>query len=134
MMPELFRIPVPDWVPFVGRQIPVFGYGLMMVIGFYVAMQVGRALARRSGIDPDVIVNVALIALITGILGARLSHVLENLDEYTNPARSAWQNFEAAINIRSGGLTFYGGLLLATPACIIYALVRKVPLRLGMDI
>src|SRR5688572_4104046 len=112
MMPELFRIPVPDWVPLVGREIPLFGYGLMMVIGFYVSMQVGRALARRSGVDPDVIINVALIALIFGILGARLSHVLENLGEYTSPTRSAWDNFSAAINIRSGGLTFYGGLIL----------------------
>jgi phosphatidylglycerol:prolipoprotein diacylglycerol transferase len=125
---------VPDWVPFVGHDIPVFGYGLMLVIGFYVAMQVGRALARRSGIDPDVIVNVALVALVFGILGARLSHVLENLDEYTSPKRTALENFQAAINIRSGGLTFYGGLILATVACITYGVIRKVPLRLGMDI
>ncbi len=134
MMPELFRIPVPDWVPFVGREIPVFGYGLMMVIGFYASMQVGRALARRVGIDPDVVVNIALIALVAGIVGARLSHVLENLGEYTDPRRTAWENFSAAINIRSGGLTFYGGLILATVACLVYGAIRKVPLRLGMDV
>jgi phosphatidylglycerol:prolipoprotein diacylglycerol transferase len=134
MMPELFRIPVPDWVPVLGREIPVFGYGLMMVIGFYCAMQVGRSLARRVGIDPDVVVNIALIALIAGIFGARLSHVLENLGEYTDPGRTAWENFSAAINIRSGGLTFYGGLILATVACLVYGAIRKVPLRLGMDV
>ena len=134
MMPELFRIPVPDWVPLVGREIPVFGYGLMMVIGFYVSMQVGRALARRVGIDPDVVVNVALIALVAGIFGARLSHVLENFGEYTSPNRTAWENFVAAINIRSGGLTFYGGMILATIACLVYGAMIKVPLRLGMDV
>jgi phosphatidylglycerol---prolipoprotein diacylglyceryl transferase len=134
MMPELFRIHVPDWVPLVGREIPVFGYGLMLVVGFYCAMQLGRALARRSGVDPDVIINVALIALVFGILGARLSHVLENLGEYTNPNRTAWENFAAAVNIRSGGLTFYGGLILATVACLVYGAIKRVPLRLGMDI
>ncbi len=31
-------------------------------------------------------------------------------------------------------MTFYGGLLLATPCCILYARFRKVPILLGMDI
>lgn len=126
MMQELFRIP--------GLDIPVFGYGLMLVIGFYSAMQVGRALARRCGIDPDFIVNIALIALLFGVAGSRLSHVLENLGEYTRADRSAWENFVAAINIRSGGLTFFGGLLLAAGACVIYTVWRKVPLRTAMDV
>src|SRR5438105_3589101 len=38
------------------------------------------------------------------------------------------------IDVPSGGLTFFGGLLLATLACIVYAVKIKVPLRLGMDI
>src|SRR5215218_520255 len=101
MLQEVFRIP--------GLGIPVFGYGLMLVIGFYCAMQIGRALARRSGIDPDFVVNIALLALIFGIAGSRISHILESLGEYTKPERSVWQNIMAALNIRSGGLTFYGG-------------------------
>jgi phosphatidylglycerol:prolipoprotein diacylglycerol transferase len=128
MMRELFRIPIP------GHPIPVWGYGLMLVIGFYCAMMVGRALARRSGIDPDVIVNIALVALVAGIAGARLSHILENLDEYTRSELTVGQNLVNAINISSGGLTFYGGFILATVACIAYALMKRAPLRLGMDI
>jgi phosphatidylglycerol---prolipoprotein diacylglyceryl transferase len=126
MLQELFRIPIVN--------IPVFGYGLMLVIGFYCAMQVGRALARRSGIDPDIVVNIALTALVFGITGSRLSHILENLDEYTRSDLTVWQNLWNAVNIRSGGLTFYGGLLLATAACIAYGVWRRVPLRLTMDI
>lgn len=126
MLQELFRIPVLN--------IPVFGYGLMLVVGFYASMLVGRALARRSGIDPDVVVNVALLALIFGIVGARLSHVLENLGEYTRSDLSVWQNLFNAVNIRSGGLTFYGGLILATVTCIAYGIKARVPLRLGMDV
>src|SRR5215218_10381339 len=97
-------------------------------------MQLGRALARRTGIDPDAIVNVALIALIFGIVGARLSHVLENLGEYTRADRTTWENFKAMADVPSGGLTFFGGLLLATVACITYALFTRIPLRLGMDV
>jgi phosphatidylglycerol:prolipoprotein diacylglycerol transferase len=60
--------------------------------------------------------------------------VIENWPTYTDPARSFAANFVDAINIRSGGLTFYGGLFLAFPACIAYAIYKKVPIRLGMDI
>jgi phosphatidylglycerol:prolipoprotein diacylglycerol transferase len=126
MLQELFRIPGLDW--------PVYGYGLMMVLGFLLAMELAKFLARRSRLDPDAFVNAGLIALVSGVVGARLSHVLENLDQYTDPGRSAWANFVDAINISSGGLTFFGGLILATVCCIAYGLWRRVPLRIGMDI
>ena len=52
--------------------------------------------------------------------------MLENLGEYTAADRTAWENLVAMLNIRSGGLTFYGGLILATVACIVYgAATRK---------
>lgn len=128
MLQEIFRLPTP-W-----GSVPIFGYGLMMVIGFLAAVQLAKFLAARSGLDPEVFVNGALIALIAGIAGARLSHILENLAQYTNPSRTAWDNFIDAINIRSGGLTFYGGLLLAFPLVVLYGIWKKVPIPRGMDI
>jgi phosphatidylglycerol:prolipoprotein diacylglycerol transferase len=86
------------------------------------------------GIKPELFVDATLIALATGILGARICHVLENFHEYTRSDLTITQNFLNMINTREGGLTFYGGLLLATPCCIAYALARKVPVLLGMDI
>src|SRR5690242_4179706 len=126
MWQEVFRIPVLN--------IPVYGYGLMMVIGFMAAIEVAKRLAKRVGLDPEIFVNAALIALVTGVLGARLSHVIENWPQYTRADRSAWANFLDAINIRSGGLTFYGGFLLSFPTLVLYAIWKKVPVRVGMDI
>ena len=126
MNPILFHIPFTN--------IPIYSYGLMMVIGFLLGIQLMKYLGKRCGIDPEIFVNVGLIALVTGVVGARLSHVLENLPQYTNPARSISANFLDAINIRSGGLTYYGGFLLAFPALVFYAIKKKLPLRLGMDI
>jgi len=131
MQQILFHL--PHWLPWVGG-MPIYGYGVMMVIGFFAALQLAKFLARRSGIDPEVFVNAGLIALVTGVIGARLSHVLENLGQYTDPHRSFGANFIDAINIRSGGLTFYGGMILATFCCIAYGLWKRVPVRLGMDI
>jgi phosphatidylglycerol:prolipoprotein diacylglycerol transferase len=36
--------------------------------------------------------------------------------------------------MRSGGLTYYGGFLLAFPCTVLYGVYKKIPLRLGMDI
>jgi len=126
MWPELFRIPVID--------LPVFGYGLMMVIGFLAAIEVAKKLAKRVGLDGEIFVNAALIALVAGIVGARLSHVLENFHDYTRADRSVFANLFDAINLRSGGLTFYGGFILATPILIWYAIAKKIPVKVGMDI
>jgi phosphatidylglycerol:prolipoprotein diacylglycerol transferase len=114
--------------------IPVYGYGVMLVIGFFTGMELGKFLARRSGIDPELFANAALIALVTGVAGARLSHVLENWQDYTQPALGFWQNLWNAVNIRSGGLTYYGGFLLAFPSVLAYGLYKRVPVRVGMDI
>src|SRR6185369_5062270 len=77
MLQELFRIPIPGF-----GELPIFSYGLMLVIGFLAAIQLAKFLARRMGIDPEIFVNAGLIALVTGIIGARLSHILENTGQY----------------------------------------------------
>lgn len=127
----LFRI--PDFLPWIGGS-PIYGYGVMMVVGFFAAIALGKFLARRSNIDPELFANAALIALVTGVAGARLSHVIENWHDYTRADLSFGQNLWNAINIRSGGLTYYGGFLLATPSVLAYGIYKKIPIRLGMDI
>src|SRR5205823_4519115 len=82
------------------------------------SMLLGRFLARRSRLDPEVSSNAALIALFTGVLGARLSHVLENFGYFVNNPREIF-------DIGSGGLTYYGGFLLAFPILVLYARKKK---------
>jgi phosphatidylglycerol---prolipoprotein diacylglyceryl transferase len=126
MLQELFRIP--------GLNLPIYGYGLMLVIGFLGGTHLAKFLAKRAGLDGELFMNAALLALLTGVLGARVSHILENLREFTRSDLTVWQNIWNMINLRSGGLTYYGGFLLAFPTLIIYAVWKKIPLTLGMDI
>ncbi len=124
MLQELFRIPFLN--------IPVYGYGLMLVVGFLLASQLARYLAVRSAIDPEVFSTAVLIMLVAGVAGARISHILENLHLFTSG--TVKENLLNMINIRSGGLTYYGGFLLATPCAVLYGLSKKVPILRGMDI
>jgi phosphatidylglycerol:prolipoprotein diacylglycerol transferase len=114
--------------------LPIYGYGLMLVIGFLIAAHWAKYLARRSGLDGEFFVNVALLALVTGIIGARASHILENLGDFTRADRTVGENLLNMINLRSGGLTYYGGFLLAFPTLAGYVIWKKIPLRLAMDI
>src|SRR3954470_15504038 len=128
MLPELFHFTVA------GHDIHLYTYGLMMIVGFFCAVYLARFLANRCGLDGEVFVNAGLIALLSGVVGARLSHVLENLDEFTRSDRTAMQNFFAMINLSSGGLTYYGGFILAFVVLVWYGIKKKIPLTLGMDI
>jgi phosphatidylglycerol---prolipoprotein diacylglyceryl transferase len=123
MLRELFRIP--------GLDLPIYGYGLMLVIACWSAIWLGQRLARRVGVNADEIANLGVVALLSGVVGARISHILENFSLYFGPDG---KGIFAALDIRSGGLTYYGGLILATFACIAYGIWKKVPIRLGMDI
>lgn len=114
--------------------LPIYAYGLMLVLGFLLAIQLAKFLGKKVGINGDILVNAGLIALLAGVVGARLSHVLENFPEYTRTDRNAWANLMAAVDIRSGGLTFYGGFILATPAAILYGMYKKAPILRGMDV
>src|SRR5688500_19646190 len=112
MHPELFRIP--------GIDFAINSYGVILIAGFLLALQVGKFLARRAGHDPEVYVNAGIVALIAGVFGARLSHVIENWPQYSDAADGFMGNLLEAVNLRSGGLTFYGGLLFALPGVIAY--------------
>ena len=126
MHPILFR------VPFINA--PIYGYGLMMVFSFLGCQWLSSRLARARGLDPEVFVNVTLIAMVAGVTGSRLSHILENLRDYTRPEAGLWGNLWHMVNIRSGGLTLYGGVLLAAPIMLWYMVHKKVPGRVACDI
>src|SRR5687767_3418320 len=126
MRPELFHIP--------GIDFAINSYGVILIAGFLLALEVGKYLARRVGHDPEIYVNAGIVALVSGVIGARLSHVIENWPQYSDAADGFLGNFLEAVNLRSGGLTFYGGLLFAFPVVIAYGLLMKVPIRRGMDI
>lgn len=117
-----------------GHVIPVYGYGLMLVVAFLACVITARFLAVRKGMNPEHFVDATLIAVATGIIGARLCSVLENLHEYTRADRTFGQNLLNVFNTREGGLTFYGGFLLATPCVIAYGLFRRANILRGMDI
>jgi len=78
MHPTLFtfHIPLTDFHPV------VHGYGLMLALGFLAGILVAAWRARRDGVSPDHVYNLGIVALLGGIVGARLFDVLEYSARY----------------------------------------------------
>ncbi len=69
----------------------------------------------------DRVGEITILALIFGLLGAKLFDIFENWSDFLKQP--------AAYIFSGGGLTFYGGLICATIAIIIYARRYKIPVR-----
>lgn len=63
--------------------------------------------------------NIVGIAAITGIIGSKIFHNLENLDDFSRDPMGALLSFS--------GLTFYGGLIVAAYAVLRYTNKHKIP-------
>lgn len=119
MHPELFVIPFGP--------IVVKGYGLLLVLGFTAAILIARRWCRRLGEDPGHILRLAVLNLCFGIVGARLLHVLHNWHTLRDSGVSLFE-------VRSGGLVFVGGFLLAAVATLVYFRIKRVAPLQFLDI
>jgi len=69
----------------------------------------------------DRVGEFTILALVFGLVGAKLFDIFENLDEFADdPIGTIFSG---------GGLTFYGGLILATAAIVWYARKHKISVR-----
>ena len=119
MHPELFEI------PFI--HLTVKSYGLMMVVGFLVAVYLIRRLSRDITPNPQLITNAALYFLIAGVVGARLFYVVHYFDQFRGRLLSVFA-------IWQGGLELLGGVLLAIAVIIFYCWRHKLMLRRYLDV
>jgi phosphatidylglycerol:prolipoprotein diacylglycerol transferase len=78
-------------------------YALFILTGIVVAIMIIRTLARRRGMDPEFILDVAPWVVFGAIVGARLYYVLLKPGFYLDHPGEA-------INVRLGGLTIHGAL------------------------
>ncbi len=101
-------------------------YGVCIALGFICATLVMLYKRNRAGMIRDQIFDLALLALFTGILGARLLHVIQNWHSNSG--------FLWIFRIDQGGLVFYGGFILAITSVCIYAHKKKISIPALLDV
>ncbi len=123
MQRVLFTLPI-------GNGIPIFGYGLFIMVGFLAALFIARVRAKAADVSKEAVIDLGLISIFTGIIGARLAFLL--LD-YT-PSDGQYGNWREWLAVWEGGLTFQGGLFLALLADWLYLRFRKISVGKMFDI
>ena len=102
-------------------------HGLFSLIAVATAVYLVGRWAPTRGIDPDDIYSIAVWAIIGGIVGARLVHVVDNWSFYqANPGQ--------VIAIWSGGIGLWGGILGGFITGALYALWRGHPVGIIADL
>ena len=115
----------------VGKSISIFGfsiayYGIVIVTGMMIAIWIAQREAKRTGQNPEQYLDLAMIGIAAGILGARIYYVIFAWDYYKDDLLSIF-------NIRQGGLAIYGGIIGACIAVVIYSRKKKQNFGLLMD-
>lgn len=108
MYPELLKI----------GPITIYSFGLMMGIAFIVGNYLLTKELKRKGLNPNLATTITLIALVAGIIGAKINYLLENFRYFL--LDPIGMTFSAA------GLTWYGGFLLATAMIYFYTRRKKI--------
>ena len=108
----------------VGKNISIGGftiayYGIVIGIGIIGGLMLAQWQARRTGQDPEMYLDLAMIAVVLSIIGARVYYVVFAWDMYKDDLLSIF-------NIRNGGLAIYGGIIAAALTLIVFCRIRKI--------
>ena len=112
--------------------ITVFGvsihwYGVMIALGVLCACIIAGMREKRYGLPKDTSLNVLLCALPVAIIAARLYFAAFSWDMFRDDPISI-------LNIRSGGLAIYGGLIGGVLAGIVYGKTKKLSVSALADL
>ena len=110
---------------YVGESIQIFGFeitffGLIIALGMLLGLGFVILEAKRCGENKDEYLEMMIISLLFGVIGARLLYVACSWNLYKG-------NIVQIFNIRNGGLCFYGGLFGGMLGAAIYCGVRRKP-------
>lgn len=94
-------------------------YGILIATGIILGILISQYNCKWREVDFDNLLNIVLLSLPIGIVGARLYYVIFEFDNYKN-------NIIDAFNIRNGGLAIHGGLIFAIGTALIYTKIKKL--------
>lgn len=109
--------------------LTVTWFGVFVASGFLAGLWTASRRALRENISPDTIFDLGPWLLFGTIIGARLWYVVSYWKE--SFANSPWYE---VFMVQHGGIVFYGGLIGASLACMIFVWRKRLPLWKLSDI
>jgi phosphatidylglycerol:prolipoprotein diacylglycerol transferase len=105
----------------------------MLALSFMAGIFLAMRLAKKRGLNHEVIIDLAMFVIISAIIGARLYYVMTHYDEFQgNPLKiiNPFQDGRLGIS----GLVMYGGFIAAIVTAVVFFRVKKLPTLQYLDV
>jgi phosphatidylglycerol:prolipoprotein diacylglycerol transferase len=102
-------------------------HGFFTAVGIIAGVSLAVYLCKRDGIPTEAAQEIALVAVVCAIVGARLFFVFEHFDRFSESPQ------KIITGISEGGITLYGGLIAGVLGGLAYALWRRWPIAITLD-
>lgn len=108
----------PDRVAFTLFGKDIYWYGVLMALGIILAVWLTLKEGKRKKLTEDDILDMCLVIIPCGVVGARLYYVMFEWQQYAaNPI--------SALYIWEGGLAIYGAVIGGLLGMFIYSRIKK---------
>ncbi|MGL6174095.1 MAG: prolipoprotein diacylglyceryl transferase [Cellulosilyticaceae bacterium] len=99
--------------------MPVYWYGIILTTGIMLGLLMAMYIAKKEGMNPDLIFDFLLYDIVFAIIGARAYFVAFNWGYYKD-------NLMSIFNLRQGGIAIYGAILASILVAVIYTKRKKI--------
>ncbi|MFY1624082.1 prolipoprotein diacylglyceryl transferase [Micromonospora sp. WMMD735] len=128
-MTPLAALPSPTTAVWQLGPVPLRAYALCIVAGIVIACLVTEHRLRQRGVAPGAVLDIAVWAVPTGIIGARIYHVVTSPEKYFGTGGDPWKAFA----IWEGGLGIWGAVAGGAVGAWIAARQLGIPLTVVAD-
>jgi len=94
-------------------------YGIIIAMGFLCGFIASTYFGKKEDVNPEILLDVAIIALPFAIIFARAYYVIFNFKEFKD-------NILSIFAIRQGGIAIYGALIGALLSTYIYCRIKNI--------
>ena len=102
----------------------VHGYGLMIGIGFILAVLIGGYRTKKLGLSDDDFTNIAICLLVFGFMGGKLLYIIVNFKLFVQ---------DPIAHLGSEGFVVYGGIIVGIFSIFVYSKIKKLSFLSYMD-
>lgn len=106
--------------------VTIYGYGLMIAIGFFAAYTSCEYRAKKQNLNPDILFGILVCAIVGGLSGAKILYWITQWKEVL-------ENPGMLLDI-ADGFVVYGGIIGGILASMLYCHVKKAPFLKYFDL
>lgn len=108
-------------------------YGLLLAVSFIAGILLALRRSRARGLNQNKMINMSLLIMIAGIVGARIMYVIPHWNEFSANPLDIISPFQSSGSIGLTGLTMYGGFIAAVLVSILYLRVNRLSVWKACD-